>query len=266
MSHKHVGLVALAALAFAACSENQPTDPVEPMLEPQFGVGNAMPSGSHFTLNLIGVKDKTAAMDADNENGIGSRIFVALYFDDGDNTGECWDGNCPVDMKVTNRKNKILLQSGDHFAVLDANATDGDGALFQMPADVSGTYEVFARPLGTPGGSATMTTCATVVVDPDETVVGDEYEEVLCSLSNYVAVRDKGKPQGENVTAELLSVQVEVDATLDGIDPLTTCLIAEGYDAGTVDVPLFDACFESYFWDYDNRGLKLLQLRFYPVS
>ena len=29
--------------------------------------------------------------------------------------------------------------------------------------------------------------------------------------------------------------------------------------------PLFDNALEDYFWSYDNNGLKLLQLRFYPV-
>ncbi|MDX5423275.1 MAG: hypothetical protein LPK14_13540 [Hymenobacteraceae bacterium] len=32
--------------------------------------------------------------------------------------------------------------------------------------------------------------------------------------------------------------------------------------AGTY--PLFDEAMQGYFWDYDNDGLKLLQLRFYP--
>ena len=29
------------------------------------------------------------------------------------------------------------------------------------------------------------------------------------------------------------------------------------------DVPVFHACFEDYFWNYDNNGLKNLELRFY---
>lgn len=35
---------------------------------------------------------------------------------------------------------------------------------------------------------------------------------------------------------------------------------------GTVDrIPLFDERLQGYFWEYDNNGLKLLQLRFYEV-
>ena len=151
---------------------------------------------------------------------------------------------------------------------MDANATDRDGALFTLPSDVSSAYNVFARPLAKPGDHdeiyATLTTCGTVTIDPDPTITGDEYEEVECSLNNYVAFRDKGKTGAVDVTAQLFYVDVTLDAA--ATDTLSTCLLAEGYVAGTANVPLFDACFQTVFWDYDNHGLKLLQLRFYPRS
>jgi hypothetical protein len=31
-------------------------------------------------------------------------------------------------------------------------------------------------------------------------------------------------------------------------------------------VPLFGDGFESFYWDYDNNGLKLAQLRFYQCN
>ena len=31
-------------------------------------------------------------------------------------------------------------------------------------------------------------------------------------------------------------------------------------------VSLFDDALQDYFWQYDNRGLRLLQLRFYPIA
>jgi len=38
-------------------------------------------------------------------------------------------------------------------------------------------------------------------------------------------------------------------------------------DDGTLErVSLFDDALEGYFWDYDNEGLKLAQLRFYDCS
>ena len=32
---------------------------------------------------------------------------------------------------------------------------------------------------------------------------------------------------------------------------------------GGTTVWLFDPCLQGYFWQYDNNGLKLLQVRFY---
>ena len=221
---------------------------------PRFGVGNDLPNGTHFTLNIHGVKDKQAAMDAANANGRGN------------NTGECWEGSCPIDAEVTNRKNKILLQSGADFAVLDANATDSDGTLFQLPQKrEQDVRRLCSRTRQAEPGRSGRTR------EADDVRHGcsgsrwdrrydDEYEEVLCSLDNYVAFRDKGKPRAELVTDELLYLEVNIDAA--ATVTLSTCLAAE-YGTGVQEVPLFDSCFESFFWDYDNNGLRLLQLRFH---
>lgn len=178
--------------------------------------GNGAPSGSHYTLNIIGVpRTKSADLSGDN----GRRIFVPR-------TGSA----------------RILLAEGE-FQVLDANGTDGS-ASFQLPspdADNDGvtTYSVFARALGRPGGSSTTTTCAT---DP---ATGEEY----CSLESMVLVRSKGKSSFDNVSRELLYVYADIDGD------------------GDVDrVPLFDDALQDYFWQYDNQGLHLAQLRFYPLA
>jgi len=133
------------------------------------GNGNGSPSGAHYNLNLIGVpKNKAADMSGNN----GHRIFVALV-----------------------GKSKIMLSEGP-FQVLDANATDG-AASFQLPSpdpenDGVTSYSVFSRALGKPGGSSTMTTCAT---DP---ATGDEY----CSIYSTVSIRTKGKSTFTNVSRE----------------------------------------------------------------
>ncbi|HEY94259.1 MAG TPA: hypothetical protein G4O15_04925 [Dehalococcoidia bacterium] len=188
------------------------------------GKGNGAPSGSHFNLNIIGTNDKTAPMDDNN----GHRIFVKL------------SGNT-----------KIYLTEGD-FAVLDANGTDGNGAAFQLPnpdPDNDGVtvYSVWARAVGTPGKSATMTTGAT---DPGpDGIFGTADDEVVFSTESYVAVRNTGKPKFENVSRELLYIYVDLDG--DGT--------AERYN-------LFNDALQDYFWSYDNNGLKVLQLRFYEIS
>jgi hypothetical protein len=136
---------------------------------------------------------------------------------------------------------KIMLSEGD-FAVLDKNGTDGQAA-FQLPnpdPTNSGTttYSVFARALGKPGGSSTTTTCAT---DPTT-------GEVFCSIFSSVLVRSSGKQTFTNVSKELLFLFADLDGD------------------GTVErFNLFNSALTDFFWQYDNNGLKLAQLRFYQV-
>jgi len=140
---------------------------------------------------------------------------------------------------------KILLQEGD-FQVLDANGTDGT-AKFQLPnpdPDGDGTtwYSVYARALGKPGGQSTTTTCATVVDDLGA-------ETLYCSTGySLLLVRSKGKSSFENVSKSLLYIYADIDD--DGI---------------TERVPLFSDEMQDYYWQYDNKGLKLAQLRFYEI-
>jgi hypothetical protein len=207
--------------------------------------GNGAPNGSHFNLNIIGVpKDKTA--DLNNNNG--RRIFVQLV---GGNKASDING---TDFSVLSKVNTILLTHdplNESFQVLDANATDQNGAVFQLPVDVSTKWTVWGRALGTPGGHADMTTCATVnVTDP---LTGAVTTEVLCSLGTTLSIDRTKNAKFQNVTSNLLFI------TLDAAQQsLTTCTKAT--------VGLFDSCLQNYFWNYDNNGLKLLQLRFYPAA
>jgi hypothetical protein len=42
---------------------------------------------------------------------------------------------------------------------------------------------------------------------------------------------------------------------------------ASGHGDGDTDrLPLFDDRLQEYLWDYDNRGLRIAQLRFYECS
>jgi hypothetical protein len=138
---------------------------------------------------------------------------------------------------------KIMLTEGPDFLVLDANGTDGQ-ASFELPnPDPTGSgttvYSVFARALGTPGGKSLMTTCATDPVDGTE----------VCSVATLTLQRSKGKSTFDNVTKDLLYIYADING--DGI----------------LDrVALFDDSLTGYFWDYDNQGLKLAQLRFYDCS
>ena len=216
--------------------------------------GNGAPSGAHYNLNIIGVsKDKTATMTV----GDGHRIFVQL---NGGEDAVSLNGKLANQL---NKVNKIMLQpapAGESFQVLDANATDSNGALFQLPADVSATWTVWARALGKPGGKSNTTTCATTAgVDG---ILGTADDEIVCSLSTLSMERTKGKQTFVNVSAQLLFITITVDPTAN--TALAACL---GVTATTdVTLSLFNGCLQNYFWNYDNQGLKLLQLRFYPMS
>ncbi|HYK89561.1 MAG TPA: hypothetical protein VE398_12370 [Acidobacteriota bacterium] len=179
--------------------------------------GNLAPNGPHYNLNIIGVqKDKTADMS----DGQGHTLFVPLW------------GNA-----------KILLTEGPDFQTLDRNGTNGGSASFQLPnpdpdGDGVTVYSVYARALGKPDRTASMTTCA---LDPLT-------QETVCSMAVLTVSRSKGAPKFENVTKELLFIYADLDG--DGV---------------LERVPLFSDQLQDYFWSYDNKGLKLLQLRFYEI-
>jgi len=181
---------------------------------------NGAPSGPHYNLNIIGVpKAKTALMKDDGVTGkYGHAIFVPL-----------------------SGSSKILLAQGD-FQVLDKNGTDGEAA-FRLPApdpDNDGTtqYSVFARALGTPGGKASMSTCATDPVDG----------ELVCSVISLSLDASARPSKFTNVSKYLLYIYADFGGT------------------GVQRVPLFGSGLEDFFWGYDNDGLKLAQLRFYQCS
>ena len=91
-------------------------------------------------------------------------------------------------------------------------------------------YTIWARALGTPGGQASVTTCGTT-----------DLNVVICSTTSVLLVRGSGQQKFKNVTRELTTMNTTL---------------------GTVS--LFTTGFENFFWQYDNFGLKLLQVRFYP--
>ena len=148
-------------------------------------------------------------------------------------------------------KSKIYLKEapeGESFQVLDANGTDGNGARFQLPDpdpndDLVTEYSVFARALGKPGGHSFMTSCFEYF---DEEL--GEYVE-LCSDETLTLERLRGKMGFQNVSKEVLTLVIDVDG--DGV---------------LERLGLFDEELYEYFWEYDNHGLKIAQLRFYPIS
>ncbi len=222
--------------------------------------GNGSPKAKKlYSMNIIGVsKNKSADMD----NNSGHRIFVPL------------EG-----------KAKIELVEGDTFAVLDADGTDGP-AVFQLPdpgldpyvigdkggADTISDYSVFVRPLGKPGGWAIITTCADLV---DSTFAGLLPGKLINTLNRMgefggyasveqvgrdITLRTKGKSTFQNVTAELLTIVFKVEVDIDPDPDVEDIIIVY------VRVPIFDDIIENEYWEYDNKNLRLLQVRFYAIG
>jgi hypothetical protein len=147
---------------------------------------------------------------------------------------------------LLNGHSTINLQKGETFDILDANATDKDGGLFQLPdpdplnTGVT-TYGVYVRTLGKPGGSANLTSCVTGTVDGTT--------GTFCSVDTITVKRDTGKPTVTNVSKELLTVCVDTDGD------------------GTCDkrIFLFDDALLDFVWSVDNNGLRNAQFYFFPI-
>lgn len=228
---KLFALLAIPAMFTVGCSEDQDIAPSATLgassnSEIKEVTGNGGPSGAHYNLNIIGVPHDKTADMTDNNGG---RIFVSL------------NSNGSPD--------RIMLTPapvGESFQVLDANGTDGR-AEFQLPKDVAANWNVFARVPGNSGGSATITTCAEYTWD------GTEVDISLCSS---VTMDRQNYGKFTNVSDDLLYVTLSDDILNENGEVVV--------EAGKY--PLFADELEGYFWEYNNSGLKLLQLRFFAQN
>ncbi len=141
-----------------------------------------------------------------------------------------------------NGKTNIYLQQNESFAVIDADGTDGS-ARFQLGA---GYYEVYARALGKQGKWVIITPNATY--DDTVSINGTQMFDL-----GSIQLGHNGKPKWERITG-LFLVTVTLQNTVTGELKTYT-------DEWIFNIPeLYE-----YWWDYDNHGQKLLQVRFYPV-
>lgn len=135
---------------------------------------------------------------------------------------------------------RIDLSEGE-FAVQDADCVNDGAAAFQLPnpdpeGDGVSSYRVYVRALGTPGGSATLNTCKE-----------DSNGDTWCSTETVFVARAAGQSPQMDVTKETLTVCYDSDG--DGDNDRET---------------IFSDANADYFWSYENEGLRLAQLRFYP--
>ena len=198
------------------------------------GIGSDIPdNGPHYNLNIIGVPhNKTADMTGSNRH----TIFVPL--------GAKGDiKSCKINV-VRN------IANPDQFQVLDGNATDGE-AIIAVPFEDYGTlsYNVYATALGKPGGQSNVG--ATVTFE-DGT-----YGSLL--MGSFELKRAKGKPKPVDIS-DIFRADGWIDVDSSGaFDP--------AIDISFTDVWVFNVpTLLTYLWDYNNQGLKLMQVRFYPTT
>ena len=209
-----------------------------------------------YKFNIIGVDNQKNNDVMDNN---GKRIFVDLY-----------------------GASAIYLVEGDDFAILDANGTDDDGALIQLPdpdldpyiigekgeADTMSAYSIYIRSLGKPEGAASITTCADVTEAFGAFLSNKEYKIInrLGAYGGFASVeqvaqsiteRPKGKSKWYNVTAELLTIVFAGELYDESGNYVKTIYVR---------VPIFDEMLENEYWEYDNNGLKNLQVWIYDNS
>ena len=228
-------------------------------------------SGRHENLNIIGV-DNPKKIDFDGveaEHGVGHVIFVNL------------DGWSKINLVESGTDDAPGIAATE-CAVLDKNGTDNDGATFALPdpglepyvvdgdvtEDTITNYSIFVRPLGKPEGWARITTCAGIVdsalaeflnADDIDVLNRDGHFGGVASIeSTGQLLREKGQSVFTNQTAALLTIvlKVMVDYEDDGIWDATLY----------VRVPIYDDMLYGEYWEYENHGLKLLQVRIYRVG
>ena len=102
---------------------------------------------------------------------------------------------------------------------------------------------MYIRVLGKPDGWADMWSGFT-----DENGTDWLSLEVIELRQSGGKVNRQSPPKFVDVTKELTTIYVDMDGDS----------IPERYG-------LFDNALWEYFWDYDNHGLRHVQLRFYPV-
>ena len=157
-----------------------------------------------------------------------------MGFWDSDDDGKIEDNGDDNAVELINCNETVDTTTGD---IVPVDETD------VVPV---ASYQVWARALGQPGGSATVTTCATV------------QGEIECSLENTVQTRTQGPSGFTEVTNELTSLLVNYCTVYDEFGDCTTETLTR--------VALFAGETKDWFWNYDNKGLRLAQLRFYEVE
>jgi hypothetical protein len=211
-------------------------------------------NGAHFNLNLVG---KAKAMPGDYDNPDRHTMFVPTDTSDFE-----FDINTPNNLdQETMAGIKISMTQGSEFAVLDGNATDGFGSFQLGPGKYLVYIAVKAKVPKTAGAV-------------DITGWVEAYDN-LGQLWYYIPVGSVSVSKGKVWTdASTLFYVTEEEDTIGFVTGDETNYDSKygmwvfdymaGLDAWETD--LYDFSDLAYFWQLENDGAKLIQVRFYPVQ
>lgn len=165
------------------------------------------------------------------------------------NVGDVGDSNGHTLFVKLNGKTKIVMTQDPEgeFRVTDRNGLDGRAEFNIAP----GHYNIYAAALGTPGGKVDINAYGEFE---------DAVETTKLLWLGYVDIsRTQGKPQSENIN-ELFYVDVTLCIAVDAYGNCIEEVVYEDYWVFDIEELL------EYYWDYNNQGLKLLQVRFYECT
>jgi hypothetical protein len=215
-------------------------------------------NGPHYNLNLIG---KAKDMPGDYNNPDRHTMFVPLDTENMSFTNPD-EPNSPTFYGI-----KIEMTQGTEFAMIDGNATDGYGA-FQLGP---GKYRVYIA----------VKAKSPKYADPYTDITGwvEAYDN-LGALWYYMDVgyvqMKKGKNSWTDAT-DLFFVTTDEDdfGFVTGSEPDYTQwgIWVFDYMAGldtwfedSSETAPYNLSDLAYFWQFDNHGNKLIQVRFYPMN
>jgi hypothetical protein len=233
---------------------------------PRDGDGNVV-TGWHWNLNIICVPESNKGGKKLNQGGT---LFVPC---DGD-----------VDISYT-------LSDDDKFHIIDGNGLDGDAEI-AVPYEYCGDYssggcadlvafDVYATGLGKPLGEATIdATCVFEFGDDTVNVIdqsrGGTSLDAECTdtlLLDTITIKRTNGGKNKPLSVDITDI-FRASGCFDGYDDI------DGGDADG-DNEIDGICnkgdlkfnriwvfnieeLDSYLWAYQNDGLKLMQVRFYP--
>ena len=293
-------------------------------------VGNGMPSGPHFNLNIHG-KDPSVFLDCPEVNDDGgypalwkldeasgtykldTSIFTPLYsgLSDPQDPYSATERILVQSGKKKGSKKNGTVTIGDYLVVTDpcTQGIDGTNAVFQLPPCEAG-YKVYGRALGTPTKDGSPD--RTITLSAGEILTAeDEHGNNLLELGEITGnsytkpdgtqlfVRGKGQPAtipltdlfmysgtlcyftdpGGTTTEEIICCDEVGTDTYENCIPIEEATDGNCANEGKVELTAYCvdyslnpewifniADFVEYYFGVVNDGVRLIQLRFYPID